>query len=310
MELELGPLRFGIVGAGRLGLTIGRALQQQGLELVHVAAATAEGRDRATRMLGVPAHDDPVAVSQLVDCLLLCVPDDALAGVIAQLAGRPPRSTPIQLRVVSTSALGGIDALAPLAAVGHDVGVLHPIASLSDHDAAPDALAGAGAAVGAPDEATRTFLHALAHALALRAFDLGADPASWALHAACCTLAANGPAVMLASVDELAAEASLHEGVARGAYGRLAASAVERAVRIGPIESLAGPIMRGDAAAVAAQVAAVRASGSQVDALFIPIVATAANHAFTAGRLDMDTHRAVLEAILDPTQFVDPPQEP
>ena len=190
------------------------------------------------------------------------------------------------------------------------VGVLHPVASISDHDVGPDALAGAGAAVGAPDDASRTFLHALAHALSLRPFDLAPDPGTWALHAACCTLAANGPAVLLAAVDELAAQAALHEGVARGAYGRLAASAVERAVRIGPVESLAGPILRGDAAAVAAQVAAVRASGSQADALFIPIVATAANQAFTAGRLDMDAHRAVLEAILDPTQFVDPPREP
>ncbi len=310
MELELGPLRFGIVGAGRLGLAIGRALQQQGLELVHVAAATAEGRDRATRVLGVPAHEDPVAASQLVDCLLLCVPDDALPAVVQQLRGRPPRSVPIHLRIVSTSARGGIDVLAPLAGPNHDLGVLHPVASVADHDADPDALAGAGAAIGAADEATRTFLHALAHALALRPFDLGTGAGTWALHAACCTLAGNGPAVLLASVDELAAEASLHEGVARGAYGRLAASAVERAVRIGPVESLAGPILRGDAAAVAAQVAAVRVSGSQADALFIPIVATAANQAFTAGRLDMDAHRAVLEAILDPTQFVDPPREP
>lgn len=303
MELELGPLRFGIVGAGRLGLTIGRALQQQGFELVHVAAATADGRERATHVLGVPSHEDPVAASQQVDCLLLCVPDDALAGVVARLASRPDGSSPIRLRIVSTSALGGVDVLAPLAAAGHDVGVLHPVASVSDHDTGPDALAGAGAAVGATDDATRTFLHALAHALELRAFDLATEARTWALHAACCTLAANGPAVLLAAVDDLAAEASMHEGVARGAYGRLAASAVERAVRSGAIESLAGPIVRGDAVAVAAQVAAVRASGSQADALFIPIVATAANQAFTAGRLDMDGHRAVLEAILDPSQF-------
>jgi predicted short-subunit dehydrogenase-like oxidoreductase (DUF2520 family) len=307
MELELGPLRFGIVGAGRLGLAVGRALQQQGIELVHVSSATPEGRDRASKLLGVPAHDDPVAASQLVDCLLLCVPDDALAGVVDHLTGRPPRSTPIHLRVVSTSALGGVDVLAPLAAAGHDVGVLHPVASVADHDTPPDALAGAGAAVGAGDDATRTFLHALAHALGLRPFDIGTDHVAWALHAACCTLTANGPATLLAAADELAADAGLHPGVARAAYGRLAASAVDRATRTEPVASLAGPILRGDATAVAAQVSAVRASASQADALFIPVVATAANQAFTAGRIDMEAHRSVLEAILDPTQFVDPP---
>ncbi len=311
MELELGPLRFGIVGAGRLGLTVGRALQQQGLELVHVSSASVEGRDRASRVLGVPAHEDPVAASQLVDCLIVCVPDDALAGVVAQLAARPSTSSPIRLRIVATSAHGSMDALAPLAGAGHDVGVLHPVASVADHDAGPDALAGAGAAIGASDDAMGTFLHALAHALELRPFDLGTDARAWALHAAACTLAANGPAVLLAAADDLAVEAGIHEGVARGAYGRLAASAIDRAVRTSPVASLAGPVLRGDAAAVAAQVTAVRASSSQADALFIPIVASAANHAFTAGRIDMDAHRAVLEAILDPTQFATglPPQE-
>jgi len=305
MELELGPLRFGIVGAGRLGLALGLALQQRDLELVHVSSATVDGRARAARVLGVPAHEDPVAATQLVDCVLVCVPDDELAHVVQVLAARPSDSSPMQLRVISTSAHGGLAALAPLAAAGHDVGVLHPVASVSDHDAGAAALTGAGAAVGAGTDAVRTMVHALAHALELRPFDLADD--AWALHAAACTLAANGPAVLLAAAEELAAEAHVHPDVARAAYGRLAASSVDRAGRVGPIASLAGPVLRGDAAAVAEQVVAVRASTNQADALYIPIVATAANQAFTAGRIDMDVHRALLEAILDPTQFVDPP---
>jgi hypothetical protein len=84
---------------------------------------------------------------------------------------------------------------------------------------------------------------------------------------------------------------------------------VERAVRSGPVPSLAGPVVRGDAAAVAAQVAAVRASATQADAVLIPIVPSPPNQAFTYGRHDMDAHRAVLEAILDPTQFQRGPAE-
>jgi predicted short-subunit dehydrogenase-like oxidoreductase (DUF2520 family) len=301
MELELGPLRFGIVGAGRLGCTLGRALQQRGFEVVHASSASEPGRERASRLLGVPVHEDPIAATHHVDCVIVCVPDDALAGVASRLAERPADASPARLRIVGTSAHGGLDAFASLAAAGHDVGVLHPMASVVDGGADVSVLAGAGAAIGAPDEASRTLLHALAHAIDLLPFDL--DDRAWPLHAAACTVAANGATALLAAAEDLASEAGIHPDIARNAYGRLAATAMDRATRVGSIDALAGPVVRGDAGAVAAQVLAVRGSTSQVDALFIPILATLANRAFTSGRIDMDTHRVLLEAVLDPTQF-------
>lgn len=302
-ELELGPLRFGIVGAGRLGCTIGHALQASGLEVVHASSASPEGREHAARLLQVPVHDDPLAVTELVDCVIVCVPDDHVPAVVRHLATRAADATPMQLRIVSTSAHGGLRVLEPLAGAGHAVGVLHPVASVADDTGDPAALVGAGAAIGAADPVEHTFLAALAHALGMHPFDVPDE--GWSLHAAACTLAANGVAALLAATEELAAESGIHEGIARSAYGRLAATAVDRAQRVGPVTSLAGPIMRGDAAALAGQIAAVRASSTEVDALFIPVVATVANRAFTSGRIDMQAHRELLEAVLDPTQFDD-----
>lgn len=307
MELELGPLRFGIVGAGRLGCVLGRALQQRGFEVVHASSESAAGRERASRLLGAPVHDDPVAATQLVDCVLVCVPDDALPQVVARIATRPDDATPAHLRIVSTSAFGGMTALAPVAERGHDIGVLHPMASVVDPGVELAVLHGAGAAIGAPDDAARTLMHALAHALGMHPFDL--DEAAWPLHAAACTIAANGATALLAATEDLADEADIHPDVARAAYGRLAAAAIDRATRVGSIDALAGPVVRGDAAAVAAQVAAVRDSTTQVDALFIPILATLANRAFTSGRIAMESHRQLLEAVLDPTQFSGTPPE-
>jgi predicted short-subunit dehydrogenase-like oxidoreductase (DUF2520 family) len=300
-ELELGPLRFGIVGAGRLGCTIGHALQTRGFEVVHASSATPEGREHAARLLQVPVHDDPLAVAELVDCVILCVPDDHLPAVVQHLATRAADAVPMRLRVVSTSAHGGLRVLEPLAAAGHATGVLHPVASIADDTGDPAALVGAGAAIGAADPVEHTFLDALAHALGMHPFDVPDE--GWALHAAACMLASNGVGALLAATEDLAAESGIHEGIARSAYGRLAATAVERALRVGPITSLAGPILRGDAAALAAQISAVRESSTEVDALFIPVVATVANRAFTSGRIDMQSHRELLEAVLDPTQF-------
>jgi predicted short-subunit dehydrogenase-like oxidoreductase (DUF2520 family) len=303
MELELGPLRFGIVGAGRLGCVIGQALQAHGFELVHVSSATAEGRAAATRLLDVPAHEDPVAATLQVDCVLLCVPDDDRPAVVAALAKRPADASPLRLRIVSTSAVGGTRGLQALADLGHDVGVLHPMTSVVRREDGPAVLTGAGAAIGADDDATRTLLYALAHALDLHPFDL--DAGAWALHAAACTIAANGATALVGAIEDLAADAGIHPDVARAAYGRLAVAALDRAAREGSVAALTGPVLRGDAAAVAEQVRAVRDSSSQVDALFIPIVASIANRAFTSGRLEMQAHREVLEAVLDPSQFTD-----
>lgn len=270
---------------------------------MHASSASVDGRERAGQLLGVPVHEDPLAVADQVDCVIVCVRDDALATVVRRLADRPSNASPMRLRVVSTSAYGGREVLAPLAAAGHATAVLHPVASVADHAADPAALTGAGAAIGAGDDAELALVQALAHALGLNPFVLDED--AWPLHAAACTLVANGAAALLAAAADLAATVGVHEGVARSAYGRLAGSAVDRASRIGAIESLAGPIVRGDASALAAQVSAVRASSTEVDALFIPVVASVANRAFTSGRIDMTAHRALLEAVLDPTQFED-----
>lgn len=302
-ELELGPLRFGIIGAGRLGCTIGRALQQRGFDLVHVSSASPAGREQATRLLDVPAHDDPIAATLLVDCVLICVPDDAISEVVARITTRSADSSPVRLRIVGTSAYGGLQLLQPLADAGHEIGVLHPMASIATATEDSEVLAGAGAAVGASDDPMRTMLHALAHVLELHAIDL--DDAAWPLHAAACTFAANGAAALVAATEDLAEEAGMHPDVARAAYGRLAIQTLDRAAHVGATAALTGPVLRGDAAAIAAQVSAVRHSTAQVDALFIPIVASIANRAFTSGRIDMATHRELLEAVLDPTQFDD-----
>lgn len=293
MELELGPLRFAMAGVDDVGLAFARALQRCDLEVVHVWDGRAEGRERATSVLEVPAFDDPVTASMHVDCVLIRAMDATF--VTEQLERRPGDATPRVLRLVF---LGPVDPalVARLGERGHSVGMLDPMVPSGDVP-----FSGFGAVVLAAEDAMRTFLHALAHAAELHPFDVDED--SWALHAVARTFAADGPTAVMAAVEDLATEMDLHPGLARAAYGRLALAAIDRTAQLGATDAIEGPVLRGDAAAIASQVTAVRSSTSHVDALFIPIVASLANRAFTTGRIDMDAHRALLEAVLDPTQF-------
>jgi predicted short-subunit dehydrogenase-like oxidoreductase (DUF2520 family) len=299
-DLELGPLRFGIVGAGKLGLALGHVLQEREFEVVHVSSRSIAGRERAAQQLSVPAHEDPLQVAEHVDAVLVCVPDDAVASVMARLAQRPADASPMRLRVISTSAAGGIRALDELAAAGHTTCVLHPVATVTGHEGEVGPFAGAGAAIGADDDAARTFAHALAHTLSMLPFDL--DAAAWPLHAAACATAANLTTTLLAMTEDLAREAGIHAGVARSVYGRLAASAVDRAIREGAGAQCAGPIMRGDVAALSSQLIAVRMHAPQHQDLFRAGLAEAVQRAFGSGYIDMDTAHRLSAAVADAMQ--------
>ncbi|MCW2923334.1 MAG: hypothetical protein JWM98_738 [Thermoleophilia bacterium] len=284
-ELELGPLRFGIIGAGRLGCTIGRALQARGFGVVHASSASPDGRERAAHVLDVPVHEDPVAAASQVDCIVLCVPDDRLDAVVQRLTQRPADASPIQLRVVSTSADGGLRALAPLARLGHLVSVLHPVASVADDAADPAVLVGAGAAVGADDEPGRVFAHALAHALGLHPFDL--TEAAWPLHAAARTAAANLVAATFGVAQSLAAEAGVHPDVARAGYGRLAQASIERCIRAGADSAIGGAIVRGDAASLARQLDGVAGALPGATEFMREGLRSAVSRVAMAGRIDV-----------------------
>ena len=286
-DLELGPLRFGIVGAGRLGRVIGRALQARDFSLVAATSATQVGRDGAAHALQVPVFDDPLLATVDVDVVLICAPDDAIAEVAARLAERAPSTTPYRLRVVHTSGCVSLEALEPLRAAGHDVLSMHPLQTITAASGAgAGELTGAAAAITAHDEATRTFGHALAHALNMHPFDL-ADEARPIYHAAS-AVAANFTVTMQAMVRDFAASAGLHEGMARNAFCALARSAIDRVEHEGPEAALTGPIARGDQATIAAHLAAIDDVAPQHSATYRALVHATVQLAVSSGRLPID----------------------
>lgn len=282
-ELELGPLRFGIVGAGRLGRVLARALQEQGFLLTSVSSASEAGRSAAVRALDVPAFDDPAMVLAESDVLLMCVPDQAIAQVATRLAEAVPGAT--SLRVVHTSGCIPLAALEPLRAAGCDVLSLHPLQTVTDATAPAD-LRGSAAAVTAHDVAGETFGAALAHALGLHPFALP-DEARPLYHAAA-SMAANFTVTLQAAVQELTHLAQVHQGVATHAFARLTRSAIERVEREGAPAALTGPIVRGDEQTVREHLDALDRLAPGVAAIYRPLARATVQLAVDAGRLEVD----------------------
>ncbi|HEX2102106.1 MAG TPA: Rossmann-like and DUF2520 domain-containing protein [Solirubrobacteraceae bacterium] len=199
-----------IVGRGRMGPALARALSAAGHS---VLGPLGRGADAAGASV-----------------VLLCVPDGQIAAAAAAI---PPRDG---LVVGHCSGATGLDVLAPHEALG-----LHPLMTVTPEGAA---FAGAGCAVaGSTDNARRT-ARALAHSLGMRPFEV-ADADRAAYHAAA-AIASNFLTTIEAAAERLAATA----GVPREALVPLVRASVDNWAALGGERALTGPIARGDDATV------------------------------------------------------------
>lgn len=89
-------LAVGVLGAGRVGAVLGAALAAAGHRVVAASGASGATRARTALLLPQTPHRTASEVARAAtDLLIVAVPDDALAGVVADLAAsgalRPAR---------------------------------------------------------------------------------------------------------------------------------------------------------------------------------------------------------------------------
>jgi predicted short-subunit dehydrogenase-like oxidoreductase (DUF2520 family) len=212
------PDRLAIVGAGRMGMALARALS--------AAAIDVEGP------LGRGASPSDAA-----DAVLLCVPDDQIAAAAAALT---PRAGHL---VGHTSAATPLTALA-----AHEAFSLHPLMTVTPDGAT---FAGATAAIAGTTPRALAAADALATTLGMRPVEV-ADADRAAYHAAA-SIASNFLVTLEGFAERLAATA----GLERDPLVALVQASVANWATLGAAGALTGPIARGDEATVARQRAAV-----------------------------------------------------
>ncbi|MFH8248804.1 DUF2520 domain-containing protein [Microbacterium sp. B2969] len=231
MPTASSPLRVSVVGAGRLGTALTRALRTAG-----VAVQGPTGR-------GTPVEDADIAV--------LCVPDAEIRD--AAHAARP------HARLV-----GHTSGATTLADANADFG-LHPLGSFLGHEDLPQ-FQGLGCAIaGGTPEATNAAAW-LAGTLGMTPFAID-DEARASYHAAA-SLASNYLVTLQSAAERLAGAAGLAPGDARTLFAPLVRGTVENWAANGPEAALTGPIARGDEQTVSRQRAAVAADAPELLDLF------------------------------------------
>ncbi|HUS05296.1 MAG TPA: Rossmann-like and DUF2520 domain-containing protein [Bryobacteraceae bacterium] len=236
----------GIAGAGRVARALGRALQDAGLAVGFVASRSREHAQGAADFIGggvqaVEYGDLPRHASRF----LIAVSDSAIEPVAQMLAAGGATSG----SALHTCGAKGADALQALSDRGVSCGSLHPLQTIPDGPEAAHSLRGISFAFSGEGAAEQWALEIveLLHGHVLRI-----PPQARVLYHAAAVMASNYITVLLDSACQLMAASGVDEQEALRALEPIARASVENAVRLGTARALTGPIVRGDAATVAA----------------------------------------------------------
>lgn len=258
-------LKVGVISAGRVGTALGVALERADHVVVACSAVSHASRQRARRRLPDTPVVSPQDVAAGAELLLLAVPDTELAGLVSGLAATSAvRPGAI---VVHTSGVNGIGILAPLTRAGCIPLAIHPAMTFTGADEDISRLPDTCFGITAADEVG----YAIGQSLVL---EMGGEPfcvredARVLYHAALAhagnhivTVLADALEALRAALrgQELLGQQTIDDqpgGIAERIVGPLARAALENTLQRGQA-ALTGPVVRGDAAAVAAHLAAL-----------------------------------------------------
>lgn len=265
---------------------LGAALAAAGHRVVAASGASRDSRERAARLLPGVALLPVGEVARAAALLVLAVPDDALPGLVAGLAGTGALREG-QL-VVHTSGRHGVDVLEPAARLGALPLALHPVLPFTGGPADLDRLPGTSFGVTAPDR-LRPYAEGLVR-------EVGGQPV-WVdeqlrpLWHAALAHGSNHLVTLVASAADLLrlAGASDPSAVLRPLLEAALTGALERSDG-----ALTGPVSRGDAGTVAEH---LRVLPGGVRPAYAALARLTAERALAGGRLRAEQAAGVLAVL-------------
>jgi predicted short-subunit dehydrogenase-like oxidoreductase (DUF2520 family) len=286
-----GRLTVGVVGAGRVGTTLGAALSLAGHRVVAAAAVSEQSRHRAAERLPGVALVGPQEVVTAADLVLLTVPDDALPALVAGLVAT---DVPMAGKLLAhTSGRYGTGVLEPAVRAGGLPLALHPVMTFTGRSDDVNRLAGISFGVTAPEA-----LRPVAEALVV---EMGGEPVWIAeerrplYHAALAGGANHLVTLVVETMDLLRAAGVDNPG---RMLGPLLGAALDNALLLG-MAGLTGPVARGDAGTVADHIAELARVSPEGRRAYIALARLTADRALAAGLLKPEDAERLLEALAD-----------
>lgn len=259
-----------LVGAGRVGKTLGRLWQRAGvLQIQDVLTTSAASAQAAVDFIGAGRAIASPAQMRPASLWLLAVPDRQIAASAQTLAtlGLPPA-----LAFHASGALAATE-LEPLQARGWSCASAHCILSFADPATAQQQFRGTVCALEG-DAAAAQRLEPLLTALGAQCFALATEHKL--IYHAAAVWATNFLPVLQAQAEALWQRSGLPAELLPGLRERLLRHAADNLLTLGPAGALTGPAARGDSALVERQGQAVQALDADAGAAYAALSAMAA----------------------------------
>lgn len=245
--------RISIVGAGRVGKTLGKCLREQGWRIAAVVTRSSGTAQAAVRAIGGgKAYGSLTPEVPTADIVLVSAPDTAIASVanaLAQMGGKAWRGR------VALHASGALDrtVLAPLARLGASTGSLHPMQTFSGRGVPK--LEGI---IFAVEGAARARQAGRAIARTLGGVPLTVPSASKTAYHAAGALAAGHALGLIEAATQILMRVGFPRRRAVQTLLPLTRQMLDNFERLGPRAAWTGPVARGDYARVASHMKALR----------------------------------------------------
>ena len=258
--------RLWIIGPGAVGRTLGRLLAERGaFEIAGVVgrdlAATVQARDFIGQGRALTFADRIDA--EPGDAIMISVSDGAIDETAAWLARAV---SPEGLTVFHCSGARDLAPLEPLRRRGAAVAALHPVKAFADPAREVLTFDGVVCTLQGDQAAVAT--------LALAVTAIGGDPVvlpqaiDRRLYHAGTVFSSNYLAALVQSAFDCHAATGIDEATSLRILGPILRDALGAILDKGPVQALTGPIARGDAEAVGAQVEAIAARDRELAELY------------------------------------------
>jgi len=231
---------FSIIGAGKVGVSLGLALVSKGLRLKYISDCNPDAARRAEKLIkmGKTTQNNRLA-TQAAEISFICVPDGLIRKVVRELSELDLDGH----YIFHTSGAVTSRVLRPLSRQGAVVASFHPIQTFATTCPDPDIFRGIFFSLEGDEKAIE-----LGQSLAgkLQSGVILISPANKPLYHLACSMASNFMVVLLAEVKNLFELLGLDEKACLEVIYPLLSRTLLNVKELGCEQSLTGPILRGD----------------------------------------------------------------
>jgi predicted short-subunit dehydrogenase-like oxidoreductase (DUF2520 family) len=239
--------RAAVLGAGRVGTSLGAALRRAGYRVAAVSCRRpASARESARLVGGAAAFTDLLEAAARGEILFICLPDRGIRGAASRIAAEA--ETLAGKTVFHTSGALPASALAPLRRRGAAVASFHPVRSFPKKDGSGKLFAGATIALEGDPKAVAAGAR-IVKALGGRTLRL--RPGQKAAFHAACTIVSSYLVVLFEMAGAALKRAGIKGPNAARALRDLAQGTLRNVNSVDTGRALTGPVVRGDAETVA-----------------------------------------------------------